>query len=368
MSHVDRASKLDNLTRTAGATDMTDPAIRFAVALVLLGLVSFAMVRFADILLLVFAGAVVGLPLLHVSRGLARRWGLDRRLVLLGLYTAGLGLTIGLGFLIARPVTAQVDALMADVPNLPGRIAAAADELPFGRAVLESVADTLGRMLRGEGELADSDAIAGGSELLRRALGMFQDTAGSLVSILVVLAVSVYVSFDPDPYRDGLVRILPPAWRARVGAGLERVPRVLFWWFVGQAASMTILGTAVAAGLTVFGVPYPLLLGLFTAIMTFIPQLGPLIAAVPTLLAAATQGPSVFALVLAFLVVLQNVEGLLLTPTIHRRMIALPPLLVLLALLVLGSGVGMVGVLVAMPLVAVILTMMQAWRDHPAPP
>lgn len=346
---------------------MTDPAIRFAIALVLTALVAVAMIRFADILLLLFAGAVVGLPLLHVSRSLAARSGLDRRVVLLGLYVGLLSLLIGLGVLISRPVVAQVDTLLADMPELPERIEAVAEDLPFGREVVLSISESVDRLLNGRTTIDDGEAFSNGRALVARALGMFQDTAGSLVSILVVLAVSIYLSFDPEPYRAGLVRALPQAWRARIDAGLAQVPRVLFWWLVGQAASMTVLGTAVAVGLTLLEVPYPLLLGLFTAVMTFIPQLGPLIAAVPTLLAASTQGLSVLAITTLFVIVLQNVEGLLLTPYIHRRVIDLPPLLVLLALLTLGSGVGVVGVLVAMPLVAVSLTMIRAWREAPAP-
>jgi len=100
-------------------------------------------------------------------------------------------------------------------------------------------------------------------------------------------------------------------------------------------------------------------LDVVTALMTFIPNFGPLIAAVPALLLAFSVSPMTGVYVLILLLVIQNLEGAFITPIIHRNMIALPPALIISVQVLLAAGVGFIGLLVAMPLVAVTMVLVE---------
>jgi predicted PurR-regulated permease PerM len=112
-----------------------------------------------------------------------------------------------------------------------------------------------------------------------------------------------------------------------------------------------------AIGLAVIGVPSAPLLGLLTGLVNFVPNLGPIIAGVPTLLIAIPEGQTAFVATLALISLIHTVEGYFLTPLLGQRMIALPPALALVAQLFLGVLAGGLGIAVAAPLAAAAMTL-----------
>ncbi|MFB6260181.1 MAG: AI-2E family transporter [Thiohalorhabdaceae bacterium] len=198
------------------------------------------------------------------------------------------------------------------------------------------------------------EGLVGESErLFSEVAGILSSGLGALGVLLIVFAVAVYIAVEPGMYQRGVLPLLPDRWHPGAQRVMAETARTVGWWFVGQAISIVILFTAMTLGLWLIGVPFALVFGAFTGLMTFIPSLGPVIAGVPTLIVALTQGLPEMLATLVLIIVLQNLEGLFITPNIHRRIIALPPALVLASVLVLGNMVGMVGLFVAMPLVVV---------------
>ena len=122
---------------------------------------------------------------------------------------------------------------------------------------------------------------------------------------------------------------------------------------------MLILGTITTVGLWLMGMPYSLVLGIFTALMTFIPNLGPILAGIPTLLVALTVSPVMVFYVAIFYIIIQSIEGYFITPMIHREAIQVPPVLIITFQFLLYYLVGFIGVVVAMPLVACLLILVQ---------
>jgi predicted PurR-regulated permease PerM len=127
---------------------------------------------------------------------------------------------------------------------------------------------------------------------------------------------------------------------------------VLKGWFLGQLLSMSILGLLMTTGLWLLDVPLALTLGVFTAIMTFIPNFGPLIAGIPTVLLALSASPMTGFYTLIWVFIVQNMEGTFITPMVHRNIISLPPALIISTQILLASVYGFIGLVVAMPLVA----------------
>jgi predicted PurR-regulated permease PerM len=126
-------------------------------------------------------------------------------------------------------------------------------------------------------------------------------------------------------------------------------------WFIGQLAAMTFIAVFWAISLSIIGVPFALLLGIFSGLVSFIPYVGATISVVlPLLLALLTEDPFRAVYVILAFVIIQQIEGNILQPMLMSRAVDLHPALVVFAILTMGTLFGIVGVFVAVPLVAVL--------------
>ncbi len=130
-------------------------------------------------------------------------------------------------------------------------------------------------------------------------------------------------------------------------------------WFISRSITMTVVGVATGAGLALLGVPFPIVLGIMAGVLNFIPNLGPYIAMAPALLVALPQGVDHVIYVFALYMGVQSLEGYILTPLLDKRFVSVPPALLLFGQVLLGILVGLVGVLFASPLIAVLLVIVE---------
>jgi predicted PurR-regulated permease PerM len=296
----------------------------------------------ADVLLLVFAGLLVAVGLDGSARLVAERtplgrgWALTLVVVLL---MAALAL---LGVLIVPQFLGQTDALwetlVAAVEWLEERLHAAGWGDPL--AVLENE--------EGQNQMADAaGAIAGHLATFTTA------SLGAIASLVVLLAIALFAAADPRLYRGGFLALFPTPRRQRIDETLGAVAHGLRWWFLGQIVSMLILGVSVALGLLVIGVDLWLSLGVLTALLTFIPVLGPIIAGVPIIIVGFAEGAQTGLIVLVFYLVVQNVEGNFVVPLIHQKAVHLAPALMIAAQVLMGTLFGLVGFILAAPITVV---------------
>ena len=188
---------------------------------------------------------------------------------------------------------------------------------------------------------------------------VFTSTFGALVDLFVILVLGIYLAMSPRQYVDGVVRLIPPARRAASLETLNELGTLLKRWLVGRVVSMTVVALMTWGGLALVGVPYALTLGVIAGVLSFIPNLGPLIAMVPGVLLALLEGGSQLALVaFAVYVGVQVIESYVITPQVERQAVQVPPGLLILMQLVIGVLFGGLGLLLATPLtvVAVVAT------------
>src|SRR3712207_4253624 len=178
-------------------------------------------------------------------------------------------------------------------------------------------------------------------------------TAATVVSFAVVVFIStIYLVIRPEPWVNGFVSLFPAEWRQRTREVLQALYHTVQRWFLGQLAAMTFIGVFWAISLSLIGVPFALLLGIFSGLISFIPYLGALISiALPVLLALISDPFTVVWVILAFIII-QQIEGNILQPIVMSRAVDLHPALVVFAILVMGTLFGIVGVFLAVPLVA----------------
>ncbi len=181
---------------------------------------------------------------------------------------------------------------------------------------------------------------------------------------LVIFFVGIYAAYEPSLYRTGLIKLVPIDKRDRAMEVLNELRLALRLWIVGRILSMSIVGIATGIAMWILGVPLPVSLGILAALLTFIPNIGPLLAAVPQMLLAINAGSQTVLYVLMFNVILQTVESYLITPLIQRHEVSLPPILTITAQLVMSVVVGIIGVMMAAPMVVVIMVLAQMLYVH----
>jgi predicted PurR-regulated permease PerM len=186
------------------------------------------------------------------------------------------------------------------------------------------------------------------------AAGVGLTVATALSLGLVVFISTIYLVIRPAPWVDGFVSLFPAEWRPRTREVLDAMYHTVQRWFLGQLTAMTFIAVFWAISLYIIGVPFALLLGIFSGLVSFVPYVGALISVVvPMLLALISDPFTVVWVVLAF-VIIQQIEGNILQPLVMSRAVDLHPALVVFALLVMGTLFGLVGVLLAVPLVAAV--------------
>lgn len=178
-------------------------------------------------------------------------------------------------------------------------------------------------------------------------------TVATALSLGVVVFIStIYLVIQPAPWVNGFVSLFPAGWRPRTREVLQAMYQTVQRWFLGQLAAMTFIAVFWAISLSIIGVPFALLIGIFSGLVSFIPYLGATISVViPILLALISDPFTVVWVILAFIII-QQIEGNLLQPIVMSRAVDLHPALVVFAILIMGTLFGLVGVFLAVPLVA----------------
>jgi predicted PurR-regulated permease PerM len=186
---------------------------------------------------------------------------------------------------------------------------------------------------------------------------VFTVSANFLVGLVVVVFGGIYLAAQPELYRAGLTKLFPRDWRTEVEETIDTVARALRLWLLGQMIQMVVIG--VLSGLVVWliGLPSPLALGAIAGAAEFVPYVGPIVAAVPAILVAVTLGPMTAFWTLVAYVGIQQAEGHLVTPLIQRRMVFIPPALMLLSIVAVGYAFGIGGAIFAAPITVMLFVL-----------
>jgi predicted PurR-regulated permease PerM len=194
----------------------------------------------------------------------------------------------------------------------------------------------------------------GGSAWVGRVTGVFSTTFSVLADAYVIIFLSLFIALQPKLYRAGLVMLVPKPGRARAHEVLDKISDTLVKWVLGRLVSMLAVGVLTALGLWALGMPLAWVLALFAGLVTFIPNIGPIISMVPALLLAFFQGGPTQALyVLALYIGVQTLESAAVSPVVQQRLILLPPALIFVGQLVIGSFTGLLGLTLATPIIAI---------------
>lgn len=323
--------------------------VLIAVAIVCLVILGLAVVYFTlDVLLLIFAAALLAI-FLHGLVDILRRWiPLGEGWLVLIVAALLVVVIAGAVALLAPSVAEQVRVLRFEIPKSAQRAGEYLSQFSWGRTLIDQLPGA-------DDVMAKIDAAS----MLTRVGGYFSSTLGALGNILVTILVAIYLASEPRFYSAGLTRFFPIAKRQRVGEITDAIYETLRWWLIGKAGSMIFIGVLTWIGLSILGVPLALTLGLIAGLLSFIPNFGPILSAIPAILLAFIDSPISALYVLGLYVGIQMIESNVVTPIIERETVKLAPALTIVFQLVLGVMIGGLGLVLATPLLAVMVVVVK---------
>jgi len=164
---------------------------------------------------------------------------------------------------------------------------------------------------------------------------------------------ALFLAAQPRLYVEGVVGLIPKVGRQRARHILAQLDDALLGWLAGTFISMALVGLLSGLGLWLLGVRLAGILAVFAALITFIPNIGPVLALIPALLFALLDGPQQALNVFLLYTGIQFVESNLITPLVQKRLNDIPPALLLLVQIIVGSFAGTLGLIMAAPLLVI---------------
>lgn len=341
--------------------------VLITVGIVLLTLFVLVMLYAAlDVLLLIFSAILISIFLRGLAIPISHRlkisegWAVLAVSVVLVLVLAG-----GIAAL-APNVAEQVQLLRVKLPESARQVSEYVSRFGWGQALIH--------------QLPSASAIIekiGTTSVVTGVGGVFSSTIGAIGNFFVVILLAVYIASEPRLYTNGLVRLFKKSRRQRAREVLDAIGDTLSWWLIGKIGSMIFIGILTWIGLSIIGVPLALTLGLIAGLLSFIPNFGPIISALPALLLAFIDSPISALYVLGLFVGVQLIESNVVTPIIERETVELPPALTIVFQLIFGITLGSLGLILATPLLAMLMVGVQKIYiedilgdkpDEPTPP
>ncbi len=290
-------------------------------------------------------------------------------------------LLIGIGALLLAELLGLGAAPLIRRLRLPPRLALAISGLVifagfagaaymFGSRMIGQIQDVAQRAASGQGNIVQSIQQ---SEIGKAVLAHMRDridvagliphaftlSAALLGGIVVAVVAGIFFAAQPQVYVSGLIQLFPPSLHARADDTIGRIGGALRLWLLGQLIQMVLIGVLSTVAVLLIGLPSPWALGLIAGIAEFVPVVGPIIAAIPAILVAATQNPHAVLWTILAYTLIHQLEGHIVVPFIQRFLFVIPPAVTLLGIVAIGSLFGVMAIPLASPLAVVAFVMIK---------
>jgi predicted PurR-regulated permease PerM len=349
------------------------------------------------VIFLFFLGVLFGLPIAQGADWLAKR-RIPRGIGVAVILTVFLGLLIGGGIGMAPILRAQSKELQQRLPEALDKIDAwlghrangvlgilfnqesTGDDAGTVPGIVETdsaSADTVPAPAIGpeaQKTITRSNEVAVGGNLRREITRQFSGAQHSFLrmltstfavtgAFLLVLFIAAYIGVDPHLYHGGVLALVPSRERDRAALTLARLATTLRRWLVTQLIAMVVIGAVTTVFLLAIHVKAALPLGILAGVAKFIPIVGSIFAAIPAIAMAFIDSPHKALVVAIGYIVIQFVENHLLVPVLMKHGVNLPPAMTLGIQALMALLFGFLGLLVAVPLLAAILTIVRTMNE-----
>jgi predicted PurR-regulated permease PerM len=345
----------------AANTHSPHQLILWTIAMVVVtGILLWALYQVRHILLLLYVSSLLAIGFSPVVRIIERQKmitigtrRLPRWLAILLLYLAIIGVFVAIAVAIVPTLVRQAQDLGRALPDMIER----GQNFLLERGLLEH------RITLREAVTQAPEATSY-VDTIFLAVG---NILGGLFGFVTILILTFYLLTDADNLLAGVLQIFPRERRARVASACREITVKVSAWLMGQLFLASVIGSSAGVGLWLLGIPYFYVLALIAAIGELIPMIGPLLAALPAIAVAFTIGPMTALWVALFYFGQQQLENHILVPKIMSRQVGVSAVTVIVALLIGGSLLGIMGAILAVPTVAILQVVIQELMQRSEP-
>ncbi len=313
-------------------------------------LATIAIVRFLEQITVVGVMLTLSLFLTAVLSPLTawlERRGLGRGVASMLAVAAAVLLILGLLALVIPPLVLQAIEFANDLPSRLARLEQGLTRFPGVWEALERRAQVISR-----------DPIDFFTGFLR----FGANAVSAIFSAVLIATLALYLLIDHVRIRSAIIRHVSPVYRERVDRTIDETARAVRAYFTGQAIVSGIFAVLTFVLLTILGVPYATVLAAFAFVLDAIPNIGATIAIVlPALIAFSSEGITDALIIVATFMIYQQIENNVISPRILGGKLDIPPILTLLAILVGGALLGVLGIIIAIPLAGTLPVIDRLW-------
>lgn len=303
------------------------------------GAIGFGLWLSLEVLLLVFGGILLAIFLCALSGWVTKHTRLPSGWSLALIIVFLLALFIAAIWFAAPDVAKQLDELTKSLPRAVQKLRQQVMEYGWINELLDRVPSS-------------SEIGSQNIRVLQKASSALSTTAGALASMIIVLFIGLYLSINPELYISGFLRLVPIHRRPRAREVLDSIGHTLRLWILSKVIAMAVIGVATWAGLSFLNVPLALILGILAALLTFIPNIGPILSAIPAILLAFMDNEMAALYVTLLYFSVQMIESYILTPLLQQKTASLPAALTMATQVLFGLLFGGIGVILATPITA----------------
>lgn len=321
---------------------------------ILLALVFLYLVR--DVIVILFLAIIIASAVGPFANWLESK-KFPRLLGVLLLYLAFFGLVVFFLSLIVPFVAAELGQLTQALPKFVASLSGALEK---------AQQTTSSRYFDFFGEI--QNLLDSFSQFLfaysQSALSLIINIFGGALSFVAIVIISFYLSVMRRGIIGFISSVLPEKYESYVINLWKRAEFKVGRWLQGQLLLALSVGLMVFVGLSLLGVKYALLLGILAMVLEIVPMVGPVLAAIPGLILAFSQSPTLGVWVLVFYIAVQQIENHMFVPLILGKTLGLNPVTVIIALLVGGKIAGILGMLLAVPAAVIIVEILDDIAKH----
>jgi predicted PurR-regulated permease PerM len=354
-----------------GARPVVVPRWIQLVVLPLLVLAAYALAKAAGPVLLIFIVAAIIALILHPLVGFVQRARLPRGLAVAVVYLGFFSALAAGGVLLANPVSKQVTAFRDDIPTI-------VDSANSRLADVQHYFDRKGIkiQIKKPGKTAlqtlSANVTKGTNRIVTFGTDLLQTLVTAGFALILVFVLSIYMLLYGRQIGALARNVLPPGDGTPDDDYPTRITRAVAGYVRGQLLFSLAMGTGAGVGLYIYGAvgifpegkTYALAFAVFFGLMELIPYVGPFLGALPPIIVALFSDPLTAVWVALLFIGLQQIEGHVVAPTIFGHTLRINPLFVIFALLFGGEVYGIIGALIALPILAIVRETVAYLREH----
>lgn len=321
--HERRTTYIQKVWQTVGI-------VALLVSAILIARVAFS------VILMILAGSLISTYFHGLADLIQRRTKWTRRPAMLCGVLSTFIISVALIWFMGTKIEQQVKQLSETLPVTVQHLKASMAKSDLGQKILDATG-------------GDDD----GGKLLNTARSFFTTTFGVLGDLYIILFLGIFFTVNPSLYKDGVMMLVPPTRKELGNHILNRISSSLKGWLKGMMVSMVLVTIMISIGLTIIGIPAAMVLGLLTGLLEIVPTLGSTIAMVPGVLLGLTVSTNTAIFVAVVYIISQTITANIVNPLIQKKMTNLPPALTLISQLIMAAVSGVMGIIMAVPLLAI---------------